>query len=584
MSAVRRIPAVNIPPEPMAEESVAAYAARLYHETLLSEKGAEARAYLSRRGITEHTVRRYRIGYAPHEWNYLVRRPDNHSRAALEAADLVRSRREGRGAYDTFRGRLMLPYTERGQAVGFSGRILPAFEEGVHRYHNSRGMPKSRLLFGWDEAQMAIRREGAVYLVEGQIDTLAMASAGRHNVVGIGRALFSRAQAERLASLNCKVVLVPDSDNAGHQAILRNAEKLADCGAELHVATLSLGKDAGEVLASKGPEALYQETATDRHVLAAAPKVIEMVSHRPERPAVDPAEWSAKYARRFPEKDEDRLLSNAPNRAAVEEQLEQLKRTAQKRNTRRPINSSDSRRVTDEMLHAVRSDVSLVETARRYTDLESSGDSWKGCCPAHADSDPSFYVREGKGFHCFGCGFEGGDAISLFMQMEKVDFRSAVRQLAVELDPSLVSDTPARQGDGLTRPKRPEATMTLPSQHREYVYHHLYMALRETFKDPAEAFNRLDVMHKAGTLHHTREHPELLGEPRSPGPLSKMRQRKRARDIVSRYMAYVEKTHTAPVKPKTAKVHPTRAITNTGKAATRAASTLYRGARVFFER
>lgn len=467
------------------ETTVLDRAAAAYHDNLQGPSGRRARAYLAERGISAEVSERYELGYAPDQWRYLARRTDalNVDLQDLKAVDLVRDRRDGQGVYDTFRGRVMMPYREAGHVAGFSGRLLPELEDRPgkgHRYTNSKGMAKSHAFYGWDQAQEAIQREGTVYLVEGQFDTLAMASASRGNVLGVGRAVLSDPQATRLAGHVDHAVLVPDGDVAGRASILKNAEKLAEHGVEARVVILQGGKDAGDVVERAGAEALHRQTARSVHVLEVAPFVAEVAGQeaRLAHQQVDANDWAARYINRFPESERVRLLSHLPEpqRPHVEERLAALKEAGHARQagktttTRRKWKSygprTSDRWVSPDLVQAVRDQVSAVDVAKRYTSLKQDGADWKGCCPAHKDKDPSFHVHPKKGYHCFGCGFEGGDAIDLVMKLENVDFQEAVRRLAQEYHIHQPGHThPARPHDhpGPAPDQQPPAQAPAPS-------------------------------------------------------------------------------------------------------------------------
>lgn len=454
-----------------------AYAIREYHALLLSPKGERARAYLSERGITDATISRYQIGYAPNEWSFLARRSGPIASEMLEAADLVRPRQQGNGWYDVFRGRIMLPYSEEGRIAGFSGRILPELEEDSRRYNNSRGMPKSRLLYGWDQAREAIAQSGAVYLVEGQIDTLAMASAGQCNVLGIGRALISRTQAARVAECTEAVILVPDGDATGRRSILMNAVKLADHGIDVRVAMLEHGKDPGEVLQSSGARTLVRETSESKHILEMVSGVIDRINSETEAASLRAEEWSAEYIARLPETEHTRLLALVPNGDEVRKIMEGMRKRARAPRKRRIFTKGAADTwLSDEFIRAVRKEVSLEEVVRRYTELTPTGDGFKGCCPAHRDTDPSLHLRPGKGFHCFGCGFSGGNAIDFVMRLDNVDFPTAVRRLAEEFSIT-VSELPERDA---VRPDAPN-----PNQAMERHFHAFVEAIRPFWREPS---------------------------------------------------------------------------------------------------
>ena len=58
--------------------------------------------------------------------------------------------------------------------------------------------------------------------------------------------------------------------------------------------------------------------------------------------------------------------------------------------------------------------------------LEKKGEEYKGLCPFHEETEPSFSVNREKGmYHCFGCG-AGGDCFTLVEEMKKTDFKGAL--------------------------------------------------------------------------------------------------------------------------------------------------------------
>lgn len=83
-----------------------------------------------------------------------------------------------------------------------------------------------------------------------------------------------------------------------------------------------------------------------------------------------------------------------------------------------------------DLIEKLKSSVDIVELVGRYVNLQKSGSYYRGLCPFHNDTDPSFYVSPGKGFfHCFGCG-ASGDVISFYQKIEDLSFTDAVVQLA----------------------------------------------------------------------------------------------------------------------------------------------------------
>lgn len=72
----------------------------------------------------------------------------------------------------------------------------------------------------------------------------------------------------------------------------------------------------------------------------------------------------------------------------------------------------------------------IVDVVSEFVSLKRSGSYYKGLCPFHNDSNPSFYVSPSRGTcHCFTCG-EGGDSVGFIMKHEQMNYVEALRWLA----------------------------------------------------------------------------------------------------------------------------------------------------------
>lgn len=71
--------------------------------------------------------------------------------------------------------------------------------------------------------------------------------------------------------------------------------------------------------------------------------------------------------------------------------------------------------------------ITVLEFVSQYVDLSRRG---RGRCPFHDDTNPSFGVDDKRNYwHCFaGCG--GGSIIDFWMQWQRCDFKTAVKELA----------------------------------------------------------------------------------------------------------------------------------------------------------
>jgi DNA primase len=144
-----------------------------------SIEGAEARAYLERRGVDAATRAAFGFGFAPDSRGRLKAALKDFDEALLVEAGMLIRPDDKRETYDRFRGRLMIPIRDaRGRVIAFGGRILGA---GEPKYLNSPDTPlfdKGRTLYNLDRAAPTARKSGRMIVVEGYMDVVALAQAG----------------------------------------------------------------------------------------------------------------------------------------------------------------------------------------------------------------------------------------------------------------------------------------------------------------------------------------------------------------------------------------------------------------------
>jgi len=242
--------------------------------------GGIARNEYLERGITEESAQQFRLGYAPHGWDSLVRflERSGASPEDAEAVGLIVSRRSGRGHYDRFRHRLMFPIADvHGKVVAFSGRALapaPSMEEQKEppaKYLNSpenQLYHKSDVLYGLHEGRVEVRREDAAVLCEGNFDLVALHQGGFQNAVAPMGTAFTEAHAKLLKRFAPKVILLFDGDKAGRKAVREAYTVVNKAGLEAHVVTLPQGADPDSFLREQGSESL-------RTRIVSAPTIIE---------------------------------------------------------------------------------------------------------------------------------------------------------------------------------------------------------------------------------------------------------------------------------------------------------------------
>ncbi len=253
-------------------------AARYWAARLASRYGAAARSYLEERGVSEDSVRTFRLGVSAEGWSDLVARLRDKGigAAALKRAGLVIEKERG-GGYDRFRNRLMFPIAAMdGQVIGFGGRALG--EEKGAKYINTPETPlykKSRILYGLDLARESIRKTRRAVLVEGYFDVIGLHQAGVTGAVAVCGTALTEEHVELLQRCDCReVTILFDGDSAGLAAPAKAAAALLPAGMAGKVAVLPAGKDPDDFAREKGRagvEALLAgATALSEHLIGGA--------------------------------------------------------------------------------------------------------------------------------------------------------------------------------------------------------------------------------------------------------------------------------------------------------------------------
>ncbi len=239
-------------------------AARLFHHFLLENpSAAPAGKYLEKRGMTADIISRFRLGYAPPQWDFLLHglvRAGIKQDTAVEAGLLVQ--KEQGKTYDRFRDRIIFPiFSLSGQVVGFGGRILG---DGQPKYLNSPEtavFDKSRTLFGLYNNKEAIRTAGRCMVVEGNFDLLSLVAYGLEYVAApLGTALTIE-HIKILKRYTTEVVMLFDGDEAGLKAAMRAVPLFLTQQLDAKIAVLPSEHDPDTFLQSYGKEAMEEKVA-----------------------------------------------------------------------------------------------------------------------------------------------------------------------------------------------------------------------------------------------------------------------------------------------------------------------------------
>jgi DNA primase len=244
-----------------------AWAEEQYHQCLLHSPFAEpARRYLVERGITAESIDRFRLGFAPDQWDWLLKRSQgtSHTSQVLEKVGLLSRKQDGSRHFDRFRGRLLFSIrTPQRQCVAFGGRVLPGLPvQEQAKYINSPETPlfsKSSMLYGLDLARESIVQARAAIVMEGYTDCILAHQCGFPNAVAVlGTALGERHQ-PLLRRFADRVILMLDGDEAGQRRTNEVLALFVQEQLDLQILTLPDDLDPCDFLVARGAEAFRLE-------------------------------------------------------------------------------------------------------------------------------------------------------------------------------------------------------------------------------------------------------------------------------------------------------------------------------------
>lgn len=284
MAAVERLAAEAGVPMPARDPAAAARdarraglaeameaAVRFYRLQLATATAAEARAYLDRRGLRAETQARFELGFAGRERQALFKALTGKGFApeTLFEAGLCRRPDDGGAPYDLFRERILFPIRDaRDRAIAFGGRAMDPAARA--KYLNSPETPlfdKGRSLYNLGPARAAAGKAGALVVVEGYMDAIALAQVGLWHVVAPLGTAITADQLALMWRIADEPVVALDGDAAGQGAAQRLVDlalPLLAAGKGLRFALMPPGQDPDDVARSGGLAAVEALVAASR--------------------------------------------------------------------------------------------------------------------------------------------------------------------------------------------------------------------------------------------------------------------------------------------------------------------------------
>ncbi len=224
-------------------------AAEWYHQVLFLPENNKVLAYLTDRQISVHTIKKFQLGYSasPRDLLFTLKNSGFSTDFIIDSGLFVSESR------DKFYGRLTFPIANTmGHTVGFTARVLT---DALPKYLNSPAssiFDKSSILYGLHLAKQSIAKIGEVFIVEWQMDTIALHQAGIDNTVWISGTALTKDHIRILRRFAKTVYLALDSDNAGVKATFSSIEQLLNEDIEIRIIQIPNGKDPDDFLKSGG--------------------------------------------------------------------------------------------------------------------------------------------------------------------------------------------------------------------------------------------------------------------------------------------------------------------------------------------
>ncbi len=238
-------------------------ASEWFIQQLNTSDAANARDYLSRRGLGQELKDKFGVGYAPAHKNGLTGYLTGlgASPEDLLSAGLTIKPDDGRPMFDRFRDRIMFPiHDARGRVIAFGGRALDP--NAPAKYLNSPETPlfhKGANLYNFHRARQPSYDAKRVLVTEGYMDVIGLSRVGIDDAVAPLGTAVTEQQIDLLWRLTPEPILCLDGDSAGLRAAYRVIDRalpLLKPGYSLRFALLPMGKDPDDLARDGGREAI----------------------------------------------------------------------------------------------------------------------------------------------------------------------------------------------------------------------------------------------------------------------------------------------------------------------------------------
>src|ERR1700712_729407 len=319
-------------------------ATQYFEAQLKSPEAARAREYLTGRQISPETVAKFRMGYAPDDFNDMRDRLKAHfNEEVMRASGLFSSKEQADGSggpmYARFRKRITFPINnEQGKVIAFTARALDSDEKSGPKYMNSPETPlysKGQVLFNLDKAKSDIRTLDFALLVEGQMDCISIYMAGVKNVLATSGTAFTEMQVRLLGRFTKNIIVNFDPDTAGANAAEKSIALLTEEDFVVKVVTLEGGLDPDRFVREKGlPAYLDALRNAKRHSDYLIDRARQLFPTRTADAKVKSLNFLLPHIRRMPNRiQRDEFAADAAQKLGIDSAIlrQELKQAAAQR-------------------------------------------------------------------------------------------------------------------------------------------------------------------------------------------------------------------------------------------------------------
>ncbi len=238
------------------------------------EKNPEVKDYLKKRGLSAESIKRFHLGWAPHDQEDFLQHnftKEQQEKQLMDLGLLVQGFANVSYLKPRFNERLMFPiYNSNDELVGFGGRILKKSKH-IAKYMNSPEselFKKQSILYGLTkETIKLISQYDRVVLVEGYMDVIqaweqGIPQNGWPVIATMGTSLTEN-QLRLIKRFTKNVYIMDDGDKAGLNAINRSIPLFMGAGLNPNVFILSDEKDPDDIFREQGITFFEQNTSLD---------------------------------------------------------------------------------------------------------------------------------------------------------------------------------------------------------------------------------------------------------------------------------------------------------------------------------